>query len=141
MAGAPNLIANVRGVGYRLGAGPVVSAPARRRGAVRQRPCGVAAPLRRRNGLRRKARLERRTGLTRVTPLPRSRVSPASELQRQKVAGRPCLVCGRRPVNRDQRRGDPRRHELVVPRGVRPLVQTHRPLAGLAGVVPGLLAR
>jgi hypothetical protein len=36
--------------------------------------------------------------------------------------------------------GDPSRDELVVARGVRPLVQPHRALAGLAGVVPRLLA-
>jgi hypothetical protein len=34
-----------------------------------------------------------------VTPLRRSQVSPASEAQRQKVAGEACLVCGRRPVD------------------------------------------
>jgi 5-methylcytosine-specific restriction endonuclease McrA len=34
-----------------------------------------------------------------VTPLRGSVVSPTSEAQRRKVAGRPCLVCGRRPVD------------------------------------------
>jgi len=55
--------------------------------------------LRRRNGLRRPARLERRTALRRLTPLRRTAVSPASEAQRAKVAGQPCLVCGKRPVD------------------------------------------
>jgi hypothetical protein len=34
-----------------------------------------------------------------VTPLRRSRVSPASEAQRAKVTGQACLICGRRPVD------------------------------------------
>lgn len=55
--------------------------------------------LRRRNGLRRRARLERRTALRRLTPLRRTAVSPASEAQRAKVAGRECLVCHKRPVD------------------------------------------
>jgi 5-methylcytosine-specific restriction endonuclease McrA len=55
--------------------------------------------LRRRNGLHRRARLERRTALRRLTPPRRRPASPASEAQRTKVAGRSCLVCGRRPVD------------------------------------------
>jgi hypothetical protein len=55
--------------------------------------------LRRRNGLGRRARLERRAPLRRRTPLRRKAVSPASEAQRAKVAGRSCLVCGKRPVD------------------------------------------
>jgi hypothetical protein len=39
-----------------------------------------------------------------------------------------------------QRLRDPTRHELVVARGVRPLVQINRSLAQLARVRPGLLA-
>jgi hypothetical protein len=35
---------------------------------------------------------------------------------------------------------DPPRDELVAASGARPLVQAHRPLAGLAPVMPGLLA-
>lgn len=58
-----------------------------------------SAPLRRRKGLRRQARLERRRALRRLTPLGRTPVSPASEAQRAKVAGKPCLVCGRRPAD------------------------------------------
>ena len=37
--------------------------------------------------------------LRRRTPLRRRPVSPASEVQRAKVAGLACLVCGRRPVD------------------------------------------
>jgi hypothetical protein len=37
--------------------------------------------------------------LRRLTPLRRTLVSPGSEAQRAKVAGRPCLVCGKRPVD------------------------------------------
>jgi hypothetical protein len=55
--------------------------------------------LRRRNRLRRRARLERRTALRRLTPLRRRPISPASQAQRAKVAGQPCLVCGKRPVD------------------------------------------
>ena len=58
-----------------------------------------SGPLRRRKGLRRQARLERRTALRRLTPPQRSTASPASEAQRAKVAGRACLVCGRRPAD------------------------------------------
>jgi hypothetical protein len=54
---------------------------------------------RRRKGLRRRARLERRTTLRRLTPVRRTVVSPASEAQRDKVAGQGCLVCGKRPVD------------------------------------------
>jgi hypothetical protein len=62
---------------------------------------------------------------------------PPRPLARQKRR----LALAHSGSDRDQRLGDRPRHELVVPRGVGPLVQTHRPLAGLAGVVPGLLAR
>jgi hypothetical protein len=55
--------------------------------------------LQRRHRLRRRARLERRAALRRRTPLRRRAASPASEAQRAKVAGRSCLVCGRRPVD------------------------------------------
>jgi hypothetical protein len=55
--------------------------------------------LRRRNELRTRAKLERRTTLRRLTPLRRSLVSSASQAQRAKVAGRSCLVCGKRPVD------------------------------------------
>jgi 5-methylcytosine-specific restriction endonuclease McrA len=51
-----------------------------------------SGPLPRRTGLRRGGPLRRRTPLRRRAP-----VSPASREQREKVAGRPCLVCGRRP--------------------------------------------
>lgn len=43
--------------------------------------------------------MRRQAGLERRTPLRRSAISPASEAQRAKVAGRACLVCGRRPVD------------------------------------------
>jgi hypothetical protein len=61
--------------------------------------------MRRRRELRRRRRLERRKGVRRSgrpqrrKPLRRSRIAPASEAQRAKVAGRTCLVCGRRPVD------------------------------------------
>jgi hypothetical protein len=58
-----------------------------------------SGPLRRGKRLRRKTRLERRTPLRRLTPLRRTQPSPASEAQRAKVAGRACLVCGKRPVD------------------------------------------
>jgi hypothetical protein len=58
-----------------------------------------SARLCRRKALRRQARLERRTALRRLTPLRRTPASPASEAQRAKVAGRACLVCGKRPVD------------------------------------------
>jgi hypothetical protein len=62
---------------------------------------------------------------------------PPRPLARQKRR----LALAHSGSDRDQRLGDRPRHELVVPRRVGPRVQTHRPLAGLAGVVPGLLAR
>ena len=60
--------------------------------------------------MRRRARLRRTKPLGRRTPLRRSArlsgdaaaarpVSPASEAQRDKVAGLVCLVCGERPVD------------------------------------------
>jgi hypothetical protein len=61
--------------------------------------------VRRRSRLRRRRRLQRRTtlrrteGLRRTTPLRRSRIAPASDAQRAKVAGQRCLVCGERPVD------------------------------------------
>jgi hypothetical protein len=61
--------------------------------------------VRRRARLRRGKRLDRRSALRRSgrlrrrTPLRRSAVSPASPAQRAKVAGRGCIVCGRRPVD------------------------------------------
>ncbi len=58
-----------------------------------------SGPLRRRSSLERRARLRRTGRLRRHTPLRRTRFSPASEEQRAKVAGRPCLACGRRPVD------------------------------------------
>ena len=67
----------------------------RRATAVRR-----SGPLRRRKGLRRQGRLERRTPLRRFTPLRRTPVSPASEAQREKVAGRACLACGSQPPGR-----------------------------------------
>jgi len=54
---------------------------------------------RRRKRLERRARLERQSELRRVTPLRRTPVSPASDAQRAKVAGRACLVCGQGPVD------------------------------------------
>jgi hypothetical protein len=55
--------------------------------------------LPRRRRLGRKATLRRTAGFERRTPLGRTPVSPASEEQRAKVNGLPCLVCGRRPVD------------------------------------------
>jgi hypothetical protein len=52
------------------------------------------SPLRRARGPRRHARLGRRRALRRTTPLRRSTVAPASAVQRAKVVGRRCLVCG-----------------------------------------------
>jgi hypothetical protein len=43
--------------------------------------------------------LRRTGGLQRTTPLRRSRIAPASDAQRAKVAGQCCLVCGERPVD------------------------------------------
>ena len=57
------------------------------------------APLRRTKRLERRTALERSGQLRRRAPLRRSAVSPASPAQRAKVAGRACLVCGRRPVD------------------------------------------
>lgn len=62
-----------------------------------------ACPRERGNVVRRGVLLRRRTSLRRGawlvqrTPLRRRRLSPASEAQRQKVAGKACLACGRRP--------------------------------------------
>jgi hypothetical protein len=58
-----------------------------------------SAPLRRNKGLERGTALRRSGRLRRRTPLRRFAVSPASPAQRAKVAGRACLVCGRRPVD------------------------------------------
>jgi hypothetical protein len=55
--------------------------------------------LRRQGRLGRRTELRRTSRLRRYSPLRRSPVSPASEEQRVKVAGRACLVCGRRPVD------------------------------------------
>jgi len=50
--------------------------------------------LRRAGEPRRYARLRRRRALRRATPLERAVVAPASAVQRAKVAGLRCLVCG-----------------------------------------------
>jgi hypothetical protein len=50
--------------------------------------------LRRRTSLRRGAALARQTPLRRRTPLERSPSLAASQAQRDKVAGRACIVCG-----------------------------------------------
>jgi hypothetical protein len=61
--------------------------------------------VRRKSRLRRRKRLQRRSALRRMsrlqrrTPLRRSRIAPASDAQRAKVAGQRCLVCGERPVD------------------------------------------
>lgn len=61
--------------------------------------------MRRRSRLRRRKRLQRRGALRRTgrlqgrTPPRRSRIAPASDAQRAKVAGQRCLVCGERPVD------------------------------------------
>jgi hypothetical protein len=61
--------------------------------------------VRRRSQLRRRTRLQRRSALRRTgrlqrrTPLRRSRIAPASDAQRAKVAGERCFVCGGRPVD------------------------------------------
>ena len=61
--------------------------------------------LHRREPLGRRGRLGRRTALRRSgppvrrTPLRWAPFSPASEEQRAKVEGRPCIACGRRPVD------------------------------------------
>jgi hypothetical protein len=55
--------------------------------------------LRRRKQLQRRAALRRTGRLPRRTPLRRSRIAPASEEQRAKVAGQRCLVCGGHPVD------------------------------------------
>jgi len=70
-------------------------------GGLAQRPCGVAGRLRRSRGLRRRSRPERRAALRRLPPLRRRAVSPASEAQRGKVAGRSCR---RRAADRDRSR-------------------------------------
>jgi hypothetical protein len=51
-------------------------------------------PLRRGRGPRRRAALARRRALRRFAPLERTSVAPASAVQRAKVAGLRCLVCG-----------------------------------------------
>jgi hypothetical protein len=58
-----------------------------------------SAPLRRGKGLERRTELRRTGPPRRRTPLRRSALSPASPAQRAEVAGRECLVCGRRPVD------------------------------------------
>jgi hypothetical protein len=55
--------------------------------------------LRRRKRLQRRAALRRTSRLQRRTPLRRSRIAPASDAQRAKVASKRCLVCGERPVD------------------------------------------
>ena len=50
--------------------------------------------LRRGRGPRRRAVLRRRRALRRSVPLERTSVAPASAVQRAKVAGLRCLVCG-----------------------------------------------
>jgi hypothetical protein len=55
--------------------------------------------LRTRKALRRKAKLRRQRALRRQTPLGRTAVSPASDAQRLKVAGKACLVCRKQPVD------------------------------------------
>jgi 5-methylcytosine-specific restriction endonuclease McrA len=51
-------------------------------------------PLRRGSGPRRRGPLTRRRALRRFAPLARTSVAPASPVQRAKVAGLCCLVCG-----------------------------------------------
>ena len=51
-------------------------------------------PLRRGRGPRRRSALKRGRALRRSTPLKRTSVAPASAVQRAKVAGLRCLVCG-----------------------------------------------
>ena len=51
-------------------------------------------PLRRGRGPRRRMALARRRTLRRTAPLARTSASPASAIQRAKVAGLRCLVCG-----------------------------------------------
>ena len=51
-------------------------------------------PLRRGRGPRRRSALRRGRELRRSTPLERTSVAPASAVQRAKVAGLRCLVCG-----------------------------------------------
>ena len=51
-------------------------------------------PLRRGRGPRRRTALARRRTLRRTAPLARTSASPASAIQRAKVAGLRCLVCG-----------------------------------------------
>jgi hypothetical protein len=51
-------------------------------------------PLRRGRGPRRRAALARRRALRRSAPLERTSVAPASAVQRAKVTGLRCLVCG-----------------------------------------------
>ena len=51
-------------------------------------------PLRRGRGPRRRTALARRRALRRTAPLARTSASPASAIQRAKVARLRCLVCG-----------------------------------------------
>ena len=51
-------------------------------------------PLRRGRGSRRRTARARRRALRRTAPLARTPVAPASAVQRAKVAGLRCLVCG-----------------------------------------------
>ena len=51
------------------------------------------------------------------------------------------LAIARSCAHRDERLGDPARHEPVVARGMRALEKAHRALADPASVMPGLLAR
>ena len=51
-------------------------------------------PLRRGRGPRRRSKLARRRPLRRSAPLQRTSVAAASAVQRAKVAGLRCLVCG-----------------------------------------------
>jgi hypothetical protein len=60
---------------------------------------GRRSRLRRRTRLQRRRELRRTGRLQRRTPLRRYRIAPASDAQRAKVAGQPCLVCGGRPVD------------------------------------------
>ena len=77
--------------------------------------------------------------VTRHARLARLRVGtqPPRPLARHKRR----LAVGRPGADRDQRLGDPPGHELVAASCVRSLVEVDRALAGLAGVVPRLLAR
>jgi hypothetical protein len=57
------------------------------------------APLRRGKALERRTALRRSGRLRRRTPLARTSIGPVSPAQRAKVAGRSCLVCGKRPAD------------------------------------------